>query len=794
MNSLRKSDPEILSSLLEEIKNLKVHTDKRYGKARKKPLLVLLIVAKIARKEIIQNQFYFSKFEKELSDLIYKYGLRPQPKSQACPEQPFAFLASSSFWEIKSKEPYKRLSDISLSMLRENSTYAKLKEEYFILLKESFDAVEIVIDKMLEHWWPKEYHERIKKDLGIFPKSKVSKMGFGEREFSREVKMDQITDYLVSLSASSRHSVVTEKAQSKLQKDLYIETDLDYYLVDELCKEDKEKWDLIILAGNAGDGKSALIQYLYEVIKGEEEKYNLNWDATHSNNPDENQIDILGEFFHFFQDPNFERRPEKTNIIAMNTGMIVSFFEKIRESEVYSFDILREIIYNFLDLGKISSSPNNVSWKILLVNLDQRNILSYSDEEETVFSKMVEKINVKNPESLLYAPYKETCLECKEKGYCPISFNLEALTKKRVKTQLEKILFKISVSEDIHITPRAAWDFLFNAITGGEIPKGKEGECPYLSFVENCLRENDFWELGENIFFQNLFNKNHGHDLIKHFVNQDPCLVGGKPIDEYGIQISLKPQLDDIDGLDGLEPDLLLAIRDNVNTEERMDGRKYSVFGIRRQMFFPSKQEIAECFGEFDIDFKLYHEVINEYLEFGLKEINGSKQSFFPALEALIENLNTAIVKSFGGSHDKYFEIQDFRNTGQFRLLVELKLPEDIMPKVDLKIKDPRYYQALFFKPREISVEFKEGIDHMGTFNINFGLFKLLLMIRDGYNPSSVDLGRFYHFKFFCNQLFTQLAEKESLKKIRVLNRSDNSLIFLSKPYGLKTKFEVIGE
>lgn len=59
MNSLRKSDPEILSSLLEEIKNLKVHTDKRYGKARKKPLLVLLIVAKIARKEIIQNQFYF---------------------------------------------------------------------------------------------------------------------------------------------------------------------------------------------------------------------------------------------------------------------------------------------------------------------------------------------------------------------------------------------------------------------------------------------------------------------------------------------------------------------------------------------------------------------------------------------------------------------------------------------------------------------------------------------------------------------------------------------------------------
>ncbi|PHA33614.1 DNA phosphorothioation-dependent restriction protein DptF [Bacillus wiedmannii] len=587
---------------------------------------------------------------------------------------------------------------------------------------------------------------------------------------------------LLGLKASSRHSVVSEGGSDKFQEKLYIGTEIDEYLEKALQKEGEEKWDLIVLCGNAGDGKSALIQKVCSKLPKEVSgKININWDATHSDDPDEDQLDILGDFFSSFLNEKKGTRPERTHLIAMNTGMIVSFFEQAKELKSVKLDflLLQKEVYYYLDLVK---EKEETAWKILLINLDQRNLLAFNqDEQPSIFRRMMEKLNIKNENSFLYEAFQE--YKKNHNQLDPIYFNLMALSIPKVQTQIERAVYKTVITHDLHFTPRAAWDLLYHLITSDDINiKG--------------FQENEIKKIVEKLFFQHMFSYSGDHDILKLMFHSDPCLLSTQALDSYVIQLSLQPQVDNFENIP-FDKAILDSIRENVDEKGGITATEYALLAKRCSYFFNENDEIEASFKEKEQLYFNYEKLIQEYISYGMMSQFDMDIDFdSEQLQVLIESLRTAIVITFGESNQKdLFQVQELKNSGRFRVLTKLELPDEnqMEPYIALKNPDLDYYRVIHFAPREVVIAFKDQNDEMlGELTVDFGLFELLEHIRKGYNPSSIDLNRFHHFKFFCNQLFTKLAESSSLNFVAIHDRIQDICISIKSPQGLlKKKFEV---
>jgi DNA phosphorothioation-dependent restriction protein DptF len=592
---------------------------------------------------------------------------------------------------------------------------------------------------------------------------------------------NDLLNLLVGLRVSSRHSVVTEGESDDFQEKLYIETEIDEYLKQALLKKGEERWDLIVLGGNAGDGKSALIERIYSKLdKNILNNLKVNWDATHSEDPDKNQLDILGAFFSSFRDEYKDIRPVKTHLIAMNTGMIVSFFEQFKElnNQNFSFSLLKNKLYYYLDL--INVLEESSKWRVLFINLDHRNLLTMNEQDTpSIFNRMLEKLNINNKQSFLYEAFQNY----EKNEMDPIYFNLMSLSNPLVQRQIEKAIYKTVLKYDLHFTPRAAWDLLYHLITADQIHSKSKDQL-------------NIKEIGNQLFFQYLFTYDGDHDILKFMSNSDPCLLSTQSLDSYVIQLSLQPHLDELDEvLMGNTP--LKNIRDKVGEKSEFHATEYALFSKRRAYFFNESKEIKDSFRDQEQLFSDYEKLIQEYVTYGLIKNFSVEVEFEPEqLQLLIEGVREAIVITFGESNKKdLFQLQELVNSGRFRVLTKIELPDEnhIEPFPQLKNQDSMYYKAVHYLPREVVLAFKNQSEELlGELTVDFGLFELLTYIKRGYNPSSVDLNRFHHFKFFCKQLFTKLAENSLVNSVTIHDRIEDNYINVKPPQGLlKKKFEV---
>jgi putative restriction endonuclease len=92
-------DEQALQSLARAFLSIKVHHSKAAGDAKKKPLLLLLVLSRIEHGQMTSNEIRFQDVEAELGRLIECFGGRSA--SGAKPEQPFFHLRSAPFWHIE---------------------------------------------------------------------------------------------------------------------------------------------------------------------------------------------------------------------------------------------------------------------------------------------------------------------------------------------------------------------------------------------------------------------------------------------------------------------------------------------------------------------------------------------------------------------------------------------------------------------------------------------------------------------------------------------------------------------
>ena len=262
--------------------------------------------------------------------------------------------------------------------------------------------------------------------------------------------------HLLTLYSQSRHTNAGTRGLDAFARVTYVPTQLDTVLKPAILSGE---YPLVIITGNAGDGKTAFIQKLEEEVEGiadtthferlpsgngshfvyEGIQFFTNYDGSQ----DEGQVnndEVLARFFRAFGGPGPIEVPGRVHLIAINEGRLVDFLQSYRDD----FSHLYQQARDFFELG------HHPDPKVLIVNLNLRAVVADSDDVPSIFDQMVER--------LTSPTLWERCQGCNIADRCYAKFNADSLNDLNYGPQIRyrlKALFQIAhFRQRLHITIR----------------------------------------------------------------------------------------------------------------------------------------------------------------------------------------------------------------------------------------------------------------------------------------------------------------------------------------------------
>jgi len=189
---------------------------------------------------------------------------------------------------------------------------------------------------------------------------------------------------------------------------------------------------LVVLSGNAGDGKTAFIS---RVLHGSgrtyipgmneqdlilaEKRYRVVLDGSEDSESRTNE-DLLCDVLSAFAGPTRVDSPERGTIIAINKGRLLRFLE----AEQGQFPYLWAVISGAF-LGR--SGP--VDHPYILVDLNERSVVA-PDSDRSIYAGVVERL-------VSWAAWDDECGRCDAREECPVRFNVELLRESGVRRQVK---------------------------------------------------------------------------------------------------------------------------------------------------------------------------------------------------------------------------------------------------------------------------------------------------------------------------------------------------------------------
>jgi putative restriction endonuclease len=156
---------EDLIQALTRIERLRTHRSDGLGRALKKPLLLLLLIARFQAERVPTNVFRFSDLEQELAAIIREFGGREAPSGPK-PEQPFFHFElwqrlDTPLWVREGKR-----QTAPISALRDPAAQAVLDPTLFSLLQAERTRA-LLAQAVLDRYWPETVHGDIRERLAL---------------------------------------------------------------------------------------------------------------------------------------------------------------------------------------------------------------------------------------------------------------------------------------------------------------------------------------------------------------------------------------------------------------------------------------------------------------------------------------------------------------------------------------------------------------------------------------------------------------------------------------------------
>lgn len=262
-------------------------------------------------------------------------------------------------------------------------------------------------------------------------------------------------DYMLTLYSQSRHSNSGTRGLDDYAKLIYVETSLDTELAPAVLAGQLR---LVLITGNAGDGKTAFLQQLESLVEKQGttltlnplgngcsfeldgHKYITNYDGSQDEGDKDNEV-VLDEFFDAYHGDDISKWPHnETRLIAINEGRLVDFLTQ----NANEFSALKMLVEESLKDGSVQNG-------VAVVNLNMRDVLASSEtQKSSIFERLIKKMTS--------AKVWQGCDYCALKDKCYVKHNVDTFRDEQTGPKvIERLgyLYKLtSLRNQLHITMR----------------------------------------------------------------------------------------------------------------------------------------------------------------------------------------------------------------------------------------------------------------------------------------------------------------------------------------------------
>ena len=279
-----------------------------------------------------------------------------------------------------------------------------------------------------------------------------------------------VTRLLKLYSQASRDNSGT-RGLDEIARMTYVQTRLDQVLQPTILDG---QYRLVIITGNAGDGKTAFIQNLEKMVetlgaKIEHPSANAslfqyhglsfitNYDGSQDEGAERANDQVLAEFFGHFDDTHFGKVGPNTpmHLIAINEGRLVDFFSELwsvninPDSVSNNYHLLgKQIQHYFEQDGHKTDLPD---W-MLIVDLNQRSVVAPDPnlENASIFDRQLL--------ALLKPEFWQPCQACVLQPRCFIKYNVDTfmdpVSGPAVRLRVRRLFEIVHLRRQLHITMR----------------------------------------------------------------------------------------------------------------------------------------------------------------------------------------------------------------------------------------------------------------------------------------------------------------------------------------------------
>ncbi len=272
--------------------------------------------------------------------------------------------------------------------------------------------------------------------------------------------------YLLTLYSQSRQTNAGTRGLDAMGRLIYVQTALDRELQPATLNGD---FRLVLISGNAGDGKTAFIQQVEDSARKrgavpqpygsgngttfvlDNRDFQTNYDGSQDEGDKVND-EVLHEFFAPFTGIDIAAWPQAaTRIIAINEGRLIDFLEQFGAK----FPRLKEILQRGLRTG----APED---GVAVVNLNLRSVVAASEDTPSILERLVKRL----VEPKFWAP----CGNCDLRDRCYVHHNAQTLVNPTAGSQVVDrltLLYRlVTLRAKLHITLRDLRSALAFTIAG----------------------------------------------------------------------------------------------------------------------------------------------------------------------------------------------------------------------------------------------------------------------------------------------------------------------------------------
>jgi serine/threonine protein kinase len=260
--------------------------------------------------------------------------------------------------------------------------------------------------------------------------------------------------YLLTLYSQSRRTNAGTRGLDAWGRRIYVDTALDLALQPATLDG---QFRLVLISGNAGDGKTAFIQQVEGEARrrganvqpygtGNGTTFELNGRAFRTNydgsqdEGDKINDDVLRQFFAPFAGTDSAAWPtNETRLIAINEGRLIDFFDKFAAD----FPHLKQLV----NRGLRSGEPEE---DIAIVNLNLRSVVAETEGAPSIFERLIKR--------LAEPQFWQPCKSCDLREKCYVHHNAQTFANPTTGAQVIerlKLLYRLAtLRAKLHITMR----------------------------------------------------------------------------------------------------------------------------------------------------------------------------------------------------------------------------------------------------------------------------------------------------------------------------------------------------